>query len=221
MPEPQTDKDRLLDHNYDGIEEYDNPLPGWWVYIFWGTIIFCLPYVMWYHWGVGPSIEDNLDAEIASYGEQLIAAFGDLEPDETTIVSYMDDSAAMAAMSGLFKGKCAQCHMADGSGNVGPNLTDNRWINITTAADIATVLRTGGRIGKGMPAWEGQLSQTQIVLLSSYVAQLGRTLVNGKAPEPESKVVDPWPPVMPEPGEAPSSDGQEPAPSAAPAGDSP
>jgi cytochrome c oxidase cbb3-type subunit 3 len=200
MAETGTEKDRLLDHEYDGIREYDNPLPGWWVWLFWATIIFCIPYVMWYHLGVGPSIHDKLDDEIAAYGEQIIATFGELAPDEQTIVAYMDRPEAMAAMASLFKGKCAQCHMADGSGSVGPNLTDNRWINVTQAADIATVIAQGGRPGKGMTAWEGQISETQIVLLSSYVAQLGRNPVDGKPAEPDSRVVDPWPPVAPEPG---------------------
>ncbi|UCD75939.1 MAG: c-type cytochrome [Phycisphaerales bacterium] len=185
------DRDRLTGHDYDGIEEYDNPLPGWWVWLFTLTIIFAIPYVMWYHLGAGPSIQDNLDAEVEAYGAQLLAIYGDLQPDAPTILDLRSDQAAMAGMAGLFKGKCAQCHVADGSGDVGPNLTDDYWINVRDVTDIATVL-TQGVVAKGMPAWDRQLTQTQIVLLSAYVAQLrDNPVAGGKAPQGE--FVEPWP----------------------------
>ena len=187
------DRDRLTGHEYDGIKEYDNPLPGWWVWLFTVCTLVAIPYVMWYHLGAGPSIEDSLDAEVAANAARFLAKFGDLEPDEATILEYRSDAAAMAAMEGLFKGKCAQCHVADGSGDVGPNLTDEYWINVSSVTDIATIL-TKGVVAKGMPAWDRQLTQTQIVLLSAYVAQLRENpVVGGK--EPQGEFVQPWAPA--------------------------
>ena len=59
------DRDRLMSHGYDGIQEYDNPLPGWWVWIFWVTIVFSLGYWAYYQLGPGPTVvlEAGLDGE--------------------------------------------------------------------------------------------------------------------------------------------------------------
>ncbi len=187
-----TEYENLLDHEYDGIHEYDNPLPGWWVWLFALTTLFALPYIGWYHLGIGPSIYDDLDAEVAAYAEQLLATYGELEPDEPTILRFMNDRVAMTGMSGLFKGKCAQCHTANGSGNVGANLTDDHWINVEKLTDIHSVIRDGV-IAKGMPVWGDRLTETQIVLLSAYVATLRENPIPGKVPE--GKVIPPWPPA--------------------------
>ena len=56
-------EDRLLDHEYDGIQEYDNPLPSWWVWVFWATIIFSGAYIMYYHVGIGPTVHDEFEAQ--------------------------------------------------------------------------------------------------------------------------------------------------------------
>lgn len=190
----EVERDKLFDHAYDGIREYDNPMPGWWVWMFWLTIIFCIPYVMWYHIGLGPSVEDDYQGELAAYAQQLMETYGELEPDEATILRFMDDPVAMTGMSGLFKSKCAQCHLADGSGNVGPNLTDDQWINVKELTDIYTILQEGV-VAKGMPKWEGKLTKTEMVLLSAYVAQLRRDPLPGR-PAQGSKI-PPWPEAAP------------------------
>jgi cytochrome c oxidase cbb3-type subunit 3 len=185
-----TNHDELLDHDFDGIREYDNPLPGWWVWLFIGTIIFCVPYVMWYHLGKGDSIHEAYDADLVAYQEALIAQFGDLTGDEATIIEKMNDAGAMAAMAGSFKAKCARCHKADGSGIVGPNLTDEYWLNVKNVEDIYTIL-TEGLVSKGMPAWSNEFTDTQRVLLSSYVAKMRETPLAGK--EPQGEAIAPWP----------------------------
>lgn len=195
MTDTGPNEDRLMSHSYDGIMEYDNPMPGWWVWMFTASIIFCVPYVMWYHLGAGPSIYEKLDAELAAYDEFLLDLYGELEPDEETILHYAGDEAAMKAMGGVFDGKCALCHNKDGGGggNAGANLTDDSWIHVATITDIAEVL-TNGRPVQGMPAWKDQLTETQIVLLSSYVAHLQKYPVpppGGK--EPQGERVEPWP----------------------------
>jgi cytochrome c oxidase cbb3-type subunit 3 len=183
------ERDRLFDHEFDGIREYDNPLPGWWMLLFALTILFCGPYILYYHFGVGPSIEAKLEAEHEAYATRLLATYGDLEPDRDTLLRYMDDQVVMTGMAGLFRGRCAQCHLADGSGSVGPNLTDDAWINVTQVTDIPRIVAQGVP-AKGMPAWGDRLTETQVVLLSSYVAGLRRRPVSGK--EAQGRHIPPW-----------------------------
>lgn len=184
------DEELLLDHEYDGIREYDNPLPGWWVALFWGTILFCFPYVLYYHGAEGRSIEDEYQEEIAAFAQRLVETFGDLDPDEATIARFSENEVAMAGMRSLFKSKCAQCHRPDGSGNVGPNLTDDYWLHVKKLPDIYQVI-TNGVPEKGMPSWEGQLTKTQRVLMAAYVASLRRHPVPGK--EPQGEEIPPFP----------------------------
>ena len=54
----EQDRDKLFDHEYDGIREYDNPMPKWWLYIYLITFIICFPYILYYHFGDGPSVHD-------------------------------------------------------------------------------------------------------------------------------------------------------------------
>jgi cytochrome c oxidase cbb3-type subunit 3 len=197
MANQDVERDKLFDHEYDGIREYDNPMPGWWVWLFVASIFFSIFYMIWFHFP-GPDLKQErsiygaYDAELAAFAEQLIATYGDLEPTQQTILTYMQDDKAMAGMRSLFKGKCAKCHGADGSGEIGPNLTDDYWINVTKVTDIAEVI-TNGRLEQGMPVWGEQLAQTQIVLLASYVATLREHPVPGKPPEPNAKKIPPWP----------------------------
>ena len=187
--------DKILDHNYDGIQEYDNPMPGWWVWLFNLSILFAIPYIMWYHMGDGSSIHDHYEAELAEQSARLVAEYGELVPDQATLVSYMTDENGLRYAHGLFQAKCATCHSADASGGTGPNLTDDHWINVTTLEDIADVI-INGRKGT-MPAWKDQYTTTEIVLLSSYVASLRANPRPGKSPEADAKVIDPWPNAAP------------------------
>jgi cytochrome c oxidase cbb3-type subunit 3 len=171
---------KLLDHEYDGIREYDNPLPGWWVNLFWLTIVFCVPYTIYYHGVEGRTVHDELDRAVAERAKLLIATYGELEPDAATLTRYSSDAVAMTGMRSVFQGKCAQCHAADGGGGVGPNLTDDHYINVKSIEDLPRVIESGVPL-KGMPAWGGQLSRTEIVLIASYVAQLRGRPVAGRA----------------------------------------
>ena len=180
----------LLDHDVDGIREYDNPLPGWWVALFWVTTVFAFPYYLFFHATPGRTIHDEYDAEVAAKAARLIATYGNLANEEPTIQKYMHDPIAMSGMNSVFKAKRAQCHAADGGGGVGPNLTDDFYINVKTMTDIANVIRVGVPL-KGMPTWGGQLSETEIVLMSSYIAQLRGKPITGKAPQGEK--IAPWP----------------------------
>jgi cytochrome c oxidase cbb3-type subunit 3 len=186
----------LIDHEYDGIHEYDNPTPGWWHLIFICSVLFAIPYALFFHWSpIGWSIHESYQSEMDSYNLKVFGKFGDLTPDAGTIAGLMGNPEYMDAMRGAFVTKCASCHTASGAGMVGPNLTDNAYKNVTKIDDIYHVI-TNGVTAAGMPAWGRQLSRTEIILMSAYVASLRDTNApGGKAPEGEA--IDPWPVVEP------------------------
>jgi cytochrome c oxidase cbb3-type subunit 3 len=183
-----------LDHEYDGIREYDNPTPGWWHAIFIATIIFSLGYVAFWHgspaaWTVEQAWADDEKAEFA----RIFGAVGELEPDEATILSMKNDPKFMAVAAASFKGVCAACHASDGGGlsASGVNLTDDHYKNVKTVADLYKVI-TDGAAGGAMPAQKNRFSQNERILLAAYVAGLrGTKPASAKAPEGE--VIPPWP----------------------------
>ena len=218
-------KDELLDHEYDGIREFDNPCPAWWHLIFIGSVIFSVFYWAFFH--LGPSLGKNgwtpLDAYDQATAENLELQFGGVEltVDERTILEFMvgtytppadpdaestDEAPAaprdwLAIGATVFKTHCKSCHADDGSGLVGPNLTDDNYKNVKQLMDIATVIQNGAANGS-MPAWQNRLDSNQIVLVSAYVAYMrGQNLPGTKGPEGD--VIAPWPK---EPTETSSTD---------------
>lgn len=190
MNEPSA-YDKLMDHEYDGIREFDNPLPGWWTWIFVGSVFFSIVYVGYFHIGVGPSIEDRYQAASARQIEALLAQLGEVAPDNETIVKFMGEKEWMDAMAGVFRGNCGQCHVGDGGGNIGPNLTDDFYKNVKEPADIFNVLLNGVP-GTSMASWSDRLREPQMILLAAYVAQLRGTTPANPKPQEGSRI-DPWP----------------------------
>lgn len=175
----------ILDHNYDGIKELDNNLPPWWVYAFYMSIIFAVGYFLKYEVFDGDNQIDELETEIAEARiaiEEYKKTAKDLVDFNT--VTLLTDASDLKAGQTIFETNCVACHMADGGGGIGPNLTDKNWV---LGGDIKHVFKTvseGGRSGKGMIAWKAQLKPAQIAQVSSYVLSLqGTTPANPKAPE--------------------------------------
>ncbi len=188
-----SEQECLLEHEYDGIKEYDNPTPAWWHVIFWISIFFAIPYAFFFHFSpMGWSVHDAYDSEIAAFYQAKFAKFGQLESDEATIVGLMLNENYMAATAGTYQVKCASCHGKSGEGLVGPNMTDDFYKNIKTIEEIHRVI-SEGVVAKGMPAWGRQLGPNQLVLLSAYIASLrgAQPLPGAKAAEGEQ--LPPWP----------------------------
>lgn len=188
MSEPR-EQDRLLDHQYDEIQEYDNPLPAWWTVILWATIVWAVLY--WLNVipgvGTGKGRVANYEAELAAAAEK----YGSPEQQATASIDVaamaaaLTDPAALAAGKATFLASCAACHEADGGGNIGPNLTDDFWIHGNTHRGMLTVV-TNGVLEKGMPQWSAALSPEQITQVTAYVATLhGTTPAKEKAPQGE------------------------------------
>ena len=183
QPQPQPDRDRLLDHEYDGIQEYDNPMPRWWVNLFWATIIFSIIYALNFiqGWGSGPGRLAQYARDMAEFRAQHPQPSG--EVDGTQLAALLKDPQAIAEGKTVFAANCAACHAADGGGIIGPNLTDAYWLH---GSQPTQILRTvsDGVLAKGMPAWGKLLKPQQVTAVTAYVASLqGTTPAKPKAPE--------------------------------------
>lgn len=177
-------QDRLLDHSYDGIQEYDNPMPRWWVITFWATIIFSILYVLNVP-GIGPGAGRiaDYDADMARARAELAALQPQGGPDAAQLAALAQDAAATARGQEVFATNCAACHRADGGGLIGPNLTDDAWIHGGELTQIHFTIREGV-LAKGMPAWGKVLRPEQLEAVTAYVATLrGTNPPNAKAPE--------------------------------------
>lgn len=184
------DRDRLLSHAYDGIEEYDNPLPGWWVWIFWATIIFSVGYWAYYQMGPGPSVVAVYEAEMreAAARQPVAPAAGTVS--DQTLRALEKNAAAIAQGKAIFAGKCVPCHGDRGQGIVGPNLTDDYWIHGGRPSEIYRTI-TEGVPEKGMVPWKTQLSAEEIAAVSAYVLSLrGTKPPNAKPPEGQQVASD-------------------------------
>lgn len=175
----------ILDHNYDGIKELDNNLPPWWIYGFYASIVFAAVYLLRYHVFSGPTQIDELETELAD-ARIAIEAYKKTAKNLVDIntVTELTEAADLSAGKTIFETNCVACHMADGGGGIGPNLTDPNWI---LGGDIKSIFKTvseGGRSGKGMIAWKQQLKPLEMAQVSSYVLTFeGTTPANPKAPE--------------------------------------
>lgn len=168
----QNPNDPLLDHSYDGIQEYDNPLPTWWTSLFWITIVFSGLYAVYFHFGHGKlEIEAYNDDMVAYYDLQAQQLLGLGEIKESTLLGLIDDDAMMAGGAQLFASKCAQCHGDEAQGKIGPNLTDDHWLHGGRLTDIYHTV-TEGVPSKGMLPWKNQLSPAEILSVSAYVGSL-------------------------------------------------
>jgi cytochrome c oxidase cbb3-type subunit 3 len=176
--------DGLLDHEYDGIREYDNPLPRWWVWMFAGSFWFSVAYFFHYHVSHnGQSVAAAYEADVAEARETQAKASLAEPVSEESLGKLMADAALMNDAKALFGLRCTPCHGDKAQGLIGPNLTDSAWIHGGGhLVEIFDVIDQGV-LAKGMPAWSKQLSPIEVRKLAAFVGtQRGRN-VPGKAPE--------------------------------------
>lgn len=178
----------VLDHNYDGIRELDNKLPPWWVYMFYATIIFAVVYLVRFH------IYNDYTQDM-EYEQEVAAAQLEIEEYKKTAKGLVDlstvelltEASDINAGKTIFETTCVACHMADGGGGIGPNLTDDYWILGGGIKNVFNTVSEGGRDGKGMVAWKQILKPVEMAQVSSYILVeiTGKTPANPKAAEGE------------------------------------
>jgi cytochrome c oxidase cbb3-type subunit 3 len=192
QPEPKPVSDPSNSHTYDGIQEYDNPTPGWWNWLFIASIVFAPCYIFWFHAAGGSrTLHAQFERNLAANMELKFGELGTLNANQETLLRFIDDEQWLSVGKSTFATNCASCHGEQGEGRSAPNLTDDSYIHVNQIGDIANVVQKGAK-GGAMPAWEGRLHPTAIVLVSSYVASLrGENLPSGRPKE--GKVIPPWP----------------------------
>lgn len=186
----QQEKDRLLEHDADGIQEYDNSLPRWWLYGFYFTIVMSVLYVFYYHVYTGPDWNilwygaRTQEAEYSQSMAELEAMRANAPKGPAVEMVVMTDAANLAAGKKIFTNNiCYTCHRDDMGGQVGPNLTDEYWLHGCSLEEIVASITTGYP-EKGMLPYGNntKLSDLELVQVASYIISMSGT--NPPDPKP-------------------------------------
>jgi cytochrome c oxidase cbb3-type subunit 3 len=187
MSDHDDDGGRVI-HEVDGIQEYDNKLPNWWLYTLYGTVVFAVLYWFHYHqtkFGDLPPVE--YQNEMDRFAEEEAKRAGPITADKLVLASK--DPAKVQQGKEIFSATCAACHRADGGGSVGPNLTDEFWLHGGGPEAIFKTV-SDGFAAKGMPAWRPQLGIVRVQAVTAYILTLRNTHVpGGKAPQGERETL--------------------------------
>lgn len=181
----QQEKDRLLEHDADGIREYDNDLPRWWLYGFYFTIIMSVIYVFYYHMYTGP------DWNILWYGprgaaNEYVAQVSEAKammanaPKKAAVKAVLlTDAESLTKGKAIFNGAeniCYTCHREDLGGIIGPNLTDDNWINGCSLEQIIANIKSGFPEKGMLPYGSGsKLDDDQLLQVASYIISMRGT----------------------------------------------
>ncbi|WP_341796373.1 MULTISPECIES: cytochrome-c oxidase, cbb3-type subunit III [unclassified Pseudomonas] len=187
--ESKNTTDQTMGHSFDGIEEYDNPLPKWWFWLFVGTLVFSVGYLILYpglgNWkGILPGYENGwtgvnewqkeMDKADARFGP-IFAKYAAMPVEEVA-----KDPQALKMGGRLFASNCSVCHGSDAKGAFGfPNLTDKDWRWGGEAETIKASIMNG-RHGV-MPAWAEVIGDQGVADVAAFVLTNldGRSLPEG------------------------------------------
>jgi cytochrome c oxidase cbb3-type subunit 3 len=188
----------LLNHDYDGIRELDNVLPPWWVNLFYATIIFGAVYLFRFHVIDSYTQAEEFEQEVALANAELEKIKANSPKEEISLdqVVVLTDDASLAKGKEIFVNACAACHKTNGGGIVGPNLTDEYWINGGGIKNIFKIISEGSKNNASMVAWSKTLESTDIQKIASYIMKIQGTKPAGaKAAEGEKWILEVTPVV--------------------------
>ncbi|MCS6823635.1 MAG: c-type cytochrome [Cytophagaceae bacterium] len=173
----------LFEHEYDGIKELNNKMPPWWLYMFYGTLIWGALYMWYYHvYSSGNIQEEEYIAEMTMAEKEMKRIAANINEEN---VSLLTDKQRLENGRLTYEKNCASCHGKSGEGSVGPNLTDDYWLH---GGDVKSIFKSikYGIPAKGMIPWQTQLSPVQIQEVASYIKSIrGTNPPNAKAPQGE------------------------------------
>ena len=194
----QEEKDIIIDHGFDGIMELDNQLPKWWLGLFWFGVIYCIVYIAAYfttnfaHTDV--EYEREYKAQIAAVDEYMATV------PQATLETAKFSADNVAEGEQIFKTNCVSCHGEGGKGGIGPNLTDEYWINIQQEDlfhNIFWMVENGSPNNPAMRAFikDGTLTGNDAEKVAAYVYHINQevspiTPAQGGS-EPQGEIA-PW-----------------------------
>ncbi|HFD78962.1 MAG TPA: cytochrome-c oxidase, cbb3-type subunit III, partial [Gammaproteobacteria bacterium] len=180
-------------HSWDEgtLAEYNNPLPRWWLWLFYGTLIFAAGYLFLYpglgsyrgylHWTHQNQYDKEMEAAKAKYGPLFAKYAG------TPIPELIGDPAAIKIGQRLFVTYCASCHGSDAGGGPGfPNLRDNDWLYGGEPETIEKTILDGRQAA--MPAWGPILGDKAVDEVANYVMTLSGRKADAAKAEAGKKV---------------------------------
>ncbi len=179
----------MIDHEYDGIRELDNPIPMWFNALFYSSIVFAIGYLLVYHvFGWGMTQDEEYQAAMQAGEKQRIEFLesSGSNIDENSVTLNLSPE-FVAAGQEIFLQNCGMCHGNQGEGLIGPNLADEYWLH---GGEVGEIFRTVkyGVPEKGMVPWEANLTPVQIAQVSNFILSLaGTNPPNPKDPEGDKK----------------------------------
>ena len=178
MPPSPTPPDdpgiKLREHTYDGIQEYDQRLPNWWLYTLYGAILFWVVY--WFAnmiSGLATTDGARVDAAMSRIAAAKMASSIDVSNDGK-FWEMSRNPVFVEAGKQTFTSLCIACHLPSLRGKsenpaaVGPDLTDTAWIHGGTPKEVYTTVAKGV-LAKGMPTWEPVLGQKKTAEVVAFI----------------------------------------------------
>jgi cytochrome c oxidase cbb3-type subunit 3 len=161
------DDPKLREHTFDGIQEFDQRLPNWWLNTLYGAIAFAIVY--WFIYQIAhlmPTDGARVDAAMARIEAAKMAST--VELTDASLWQMSRNPVFVEAGKQTFTTLCVACHMANLQGGVGPNLTDHAWIHGGLPTQIINTVLNGVPT-KGMPTWGPVIGQKKATEVVAYI----------------------------------------------------
>ena len=189
MSEKEKDELLIKGHDYDGIQELNNPLPGWWLMTFYITIVVAVVYYSYYTFFGGPTSDEELAQKMSAIqSEQQIAEESAPVKSADDYLALLDNPEVLEKGKTEYMLKCMACHGDKGQGLIGPNFADGYWIQGDGSVSAILEVANNGVLDKGMPPWKGVIPEDTLEAVAIYIYSLYGTNPEGARPPQGEKV---------------------------------
>lgn len=166
----QPEEEKLREHSYDGIEEYDKNLPNWWLFTLYATIAFSIAYWAYYHKaGLGSTQEEEYALAMASIEaamDRAKAEAGEINDEALRAMAAKTD--IVSAGKQVYDSTCSSCHGNQLQGGIGVALNDSEWKHGSDPLQIKAIVADGVAVA-GMPPWGPVLGDEKINQVVAYI----------------------------------------------------